>query len=54
MSTEQLIEELVVRQNWTDETLLGLCMEYILRQQNDDAFLDFLRVAADLENEVLQ
>jgi hypothetical protein len=42
---------LIEAQGWNDATLVGLYREYISRQGDDDAFLDFLRRQATEENE---
>jgi len=43
-------EDIATSQGWDDSAMLVHCMEYISNQQSDDAFIDFLRQAADDEN----
>lgn len=48
---ESLWQQIADEQGWTDTTLLDLALEYISNQQQDDAFTDFLRHHADVEND---
>lgn len=43
-------KELAEKQGWDDKSKLALCLEYIVNQQDDRAFLEHLQRAADLEN----
>jgi hypothetical protein len=40
--SERIIREVADREQWTDETLLGVLIDYISNQQSDDALLDYL------------
>lgn len=46
--------EIAERQGWNRDSLLDLCLTYIHRQQDDDAFCDFLAKVAQEENEEAQ
>lgn len=44
------IEELKTEQGWTDATMVGLYEEYLSNQGSDDALMDFLKRAADIDD----
>lgn len=46
------IFDIVEGQGWDDNTVLGLCFTYIERQQDDDAFIEFIQRVAEEENAI--
>lgn len=44
------VDQIAEQQGWDDASLLELALTYIENQQSDDAFIDFLQVAAAEEN----
>jgi hypothetical protein len=50
MSAENIANEIATRQGWSDDTLLDLCLGYINRQGDNDAFSDYLTSIAEEEN----
>ena len=45
------IQSIVDAQGWNEDSVMGLALTYIARQQDDAAFADFLRAVAAEENE---
>lgn len=49
-SAYEVLDEIGDQQGWNDQSKLALALEYIENQKANDAWADFLRQQADLEN----
>lgn len=50
MTAENIANDIAARQGWSDATLLDLVLTFVDRQQDNDAFADYLNGVAEEEN----